>query len=115
MDAHGHGTHVAGVIGAVGNNGIGVTGVNQVPPWLILSVMNALALLSSLGGGDMASDACCYCVLCGLKALSRASWEAEMRPLRLQLIPVGQSEQSVGLHVHAACHACVLCAPEGAS
>lgn len=29
LDQHGHGTHVAGVIGAVGNNAIGVTGVNQ--------------------------------------------------------------------------------------
>jgi subtilisin family serine protease len=28
MDDHRHGTHVAGTIGAVGNNGIGVTGVN---------------------------------------------------------------------------------------
>ena len=28
MDDEGHGTHVAGIIGAVGNNGIGVTGVN---------------------------------------------------------------------------------------
>lgn len=28
MDASGHGTHVAGIIGAVGNNGIGVAGVN---------------------------------------------------------------------------------------
>ena len=28
MDYYGHGTHVAGIIGAVGNNGIGVTGVN---------------------------------------------------------------------------------------
>ncbi len=28
MDGHGHGTHVAGTIGAVGNNGTGVTGVN---------------------------------------------------------------------------------------
>lgn len=28
MDGHGHGTHVAGTIGARGNNGIGVTGVN---------------------------------------------------------------------------------------
>ena len=29
MDQHGHGTHVSGVIGAVGNNDIGITGVNQ--------------------------------------------------------------------------------------
>ncbi|OGP74391.1 MAG: hypothetical protein A2V86_01520 [Deltaproteobacteria bacterium RBG_16_49_23] len=28
MDDHGHGTHVAGTIGAAGNNGIGVAGVN---------------------------------------------------------------------------------------
>ena len=27
MDDNGHGTHVAGTIGAVGNNGIGVAGV----------------------------------------------------------------------------------------
>ena len=30
LDQHGHGTFVAGVIGAVGNNAIGITGVNQV-------------------------------------------------------------------------------------
>jgi subtilisin family serine protease len=29
QDTQGHGTHVAGTIGAVGNNGIGVVGVNQ--------------------------------------------------------------------------------------
>ena len=29
MDTQGHGTHVAGTIGAVGNNGTGVVGVNQ--------------------------------------------------------------------------------------
>ncbi|MFN3975609.1 MAG: S8 family serine peptidase [Aquificaceae bacterium] len=28
MDDNGHGTHVAGIIGAVGNNGVGVVGVN---------------------------------------------------------------------------------------
>lgn len=29
LDAHGHGTHCAGTIAAVGNNGVGVVGVNQ--------------------------------------------------------------------------------------
>ncbi len=28
MDEHGHGTHTSGIIGAVGNNGLGVVGVN---------------------------------------------------------------------------------------
>ncbi len=28
LDDHGHGTHVAGTIGAVGNNGIGIAGIN---------------------------------------------------------------------------------------
>jgi len=28
MDDHGHGTHTAGTIGAVGNNGAGIAGVN---------------------------------------------------------------------------------------
>ena len=32
QDQNGHGTFVAGVVGAVGNNGLGVTGVNQVQP-----------------------------------------------------------------------------------
>ena len=30
-DGHGHGTHCAGTIGAIGNNGIGVTSVNPNP------------------------------------------------------------------------------------
>ena len=30
MDQNGHGTFVAGVVGAVGNNALGVTGINQV-------------------------------------------------------------------------------------
>lgn len=30
MDIHGHGTHVSGVIGAVGNNVLGIAGINQV-------------------------------------------------------------------------------------
>jgi len=47
-DDHGHGTHVAGTIGAVGNNGVGVAGVN----WTT-SIM-ALKFLSSGGSGTTA-------------------------------------------------------------
>ena len=49
-DDEGHGTHVAGTIGAVGNNGVGVTGVN----WAV-SIM-ALKFLGSDGSGST-SDA----------------------------------------------------------
>jgi subtilisin family serine protease len=39
MDIYGHGTHVAGIIGAIGNNGIGVTGVNWKVKMLAVNVM----------------------------------------------------------------------------
>jgi VCBS repeat-containing protein len=45
MDDNGHGTHVAGTIGAVGNNGVGVAGVN----WNV-QIM-ALKFLDFFGGG----------------------------------------------------------------
>jgi subtilisin family serine protease len=50
MDGHNHGTHVAGTIGAAGNNGIGVSGIN----WT--TSMMALKFLDSSGGGTI-SDA----------------------------------------------------------
>lgn len=50
MDDHFHGTHVAGTIGAVGGNDIGIAGVN----WQV-QIM-ALKFLDS-GGGGYASDA----------------------------------------------------------
>ncbi len=40
-DTHGHGTHVAGTIGAVGNNGQGVVGVNWTTSLMALKVLNA--------------------------------------------------------------------------
>jgi len=46
MDDNGHGTHVAGTIGAVGDNGVGVAGVT----WQV-SIM-ALKFLSSTGSGS---------------------------------------------------------------
>jgi subtilisin family serine protease len=39
-DAYGHGTHVAGIIGAVGNNGIGVAGENWNVQLMSLKVCN---------------------------------------------------------------------------
>jgi uncharacterized repeat protein (TIGR01451 family) len=48
MDDHYHGTHVSGTIGAVGNNGLGVAGVN----WTT-SIM-ALKFLGSSGSGTTA-------------------------------------------------------------
>lgn len=47
MDDHYHGTHVAGTIGAVGNNGVGVVGVNQRVKLM------ALKFLSSNGSGSL--------------------------------------------------------------
>ncbi len=41
MDDNGHGTHVAGTIGAVGNNGIGVAGVNWHVKIMPLKFLNA--------------------------------------------------------------------------
>ena len=49
FDDHFHGTHVAGTIGAVGNNGVGVAGVN----WFA-SIMG-LKFLTSAGSGTVAN------------------------------------------------------------
>ena len=49
MDNHFHGTHVAGTIGAVGNNGLGVTGVAQN-----VSIM-PLKFLGSNGSGPISA------------------------------------------------------------
>jgi len=54
MDIVGHGTHVAGTIGAVGNNGAGVTGVN----WNV-KLMACKFLGPGEGGGDVASAIAC--------------------------------------------------------
>jgi subtilisin family serine protease len=50
-DLNGHGTHVAGTIGAVGNNGLGVPGMN----WQV--TLMALRVLNANGSGSSASIA----------------------------------------------------------
>ncbi|MDA1013633.1 MAG: S8 family peptidase [Planctomycetota bacterium] len=69
MDQQGHGTHCAGTIGAVGNNGVGVVGVN----WKV-KIM-ALRFLGRDGGGSTFDAIRCidYAVGKGVKILSN-SW-----------------------------------------
>lgn len=69
MDDNGHGTHVAGTIGAVGNNSIGVAGVC----WNVR--LMALKFLDSEGSGDLydAAAAIEYAVSNGAKVIN-ASW-----------------------------------------
>ncbi len=69
MDDHGHGTHVAGTVGAVGNNGVGVAGV----AWR--TRLMALKFLTAGGGGftDDAIAAIEYAVANGAK-ISNNSW-----------------------------------------
>jgi len=68
-DDHYHGTHVAGTIGAVGNNGVDVAGVN----WNVRIM--ALKFLDATGHGSTANAVDCidYAVLMGAK-ISNNSW-----------------------------------------
>ena len=69
FDDQGHGTHVAGTIGAVGNNGLGVTGVN----WT--ASIAALKFLSASGGGSTsdAVEAVLYANMMGFR-ITNNSW-----------------------------------------
>jgi subtilisin family serine protease len=53
MDDNNHGTHVSGTIGAVGNNGVGVVGVNQTVRLM------ACKFLDSTGSGNVADAIDC--------------------------------------------------------
>ena len=68
MDDNGHGTHVAGTIGAVGDNGIGVAGVN----WHVK--LMALKFLDKDGSGYMSNavKALNYAVANGAKVVNNS-------------------------------------------
>ncbi len=61
MDDVGHGTHVAGIIGAAGNNGVGVVGVN----WS--ARLMALKFLDATASGSTANAVSCYDYLIAMK------------------------------------------------
>jgi subtilisin family serine protease len=62
MDDNGHGTHVSGTIGAVGNNGVGVVGVN----WSVRIL--PCKFLDSSGGGTTDAAVTCLDLIQNLKA-----------------------------------------------
>jgi subtilisin family serine protease len=61
MDDHGHGSHVAGTIGAVGNNGIGVVGVN----WDVR--LMACKMFDAAGDGTLAAAITCLDYIARMK------------------------------------------------
>lgn len=69
VDGHGHGTHCAGTIGAIGDNAIGVTSVNPDPSKFQFIIGKGL---SDSGGGTHASvmSAVTQCVEKGAKVIS---------------------------------------------
>lgn len=68
MDDNEHGTHAAGIIGAVGNNGVGITGIN----WH--ATIAGIKALSKYGYGDAASmtDAILYATRIGARVTSNS-------------------------------------------
>ncbi len=69
LDDNGHGTHVAGIAGAVGNNGIGVSGVAQSVQLMAVKWINFVGLGTCAG----AIDAVIYATLEGADVIN-ASW-----------------------------------------
>ncbi len=69
VDGHGHGTHCAGTIGAIGDNGIGVTSVNPDPSKFQFIITKGL---SDGGSGTTANvvSAVEQCVIKGAKVVS---------------------------------------------
>jgi subtilisin family serine protease len=96
LDDHGHGSHCAGTIGAVGNNGLGVVGLN----WNV-SIM-AIKFLDSSGAGtlDQALKALAYASKSKAQILSN-SWGGNINSELLKSA-VGETERAGQVFIAAA-------------
>lgn len=74
LDDSGHGTHLAGIIGAVGGNGIGVTGIN----WHIRILPLKIADARGIGTTSSAIKAIDYALQHGARIIN-ASWVIQPR------------------------------------
>ena len=71
VDGDGHGTHCAGVIGAIGNNNIGVVGVNPDPTKFSFHIAKALSD-NGVGTASTVIQAIEGCISSGSKIISRS-------------------------------------------
>lgn len=89
-DDNGHGTHVAGTIGAQGNNGLGVAGVVWHARLLPLKFLDA----GGTGTTADAVDCVDYAVLAGASVIN-ASWGSSERSQALELAISGANDEGV--------------------
>lgn len=97
MDDLGHGTHVAGTIGAVGNNGIGVAGVNWNVKIMALKFLGA----NNFGSTSDAIAAINYALDMGVK-LSNNSWGGPGGPSLALARTIGRAQAAGHIFVAAA-------------
>jgi len=97
MDDGGHGTHCAGIIGAAGNNGSGISGV----AWQV-QIM-ACKFLESDGGGKTSNALLCmdYAAQMGAHIIS-ASWGSNREPSEAMLSVIRHLDEAGILFVAAA-------------
>jgi subtilisin family serine protease len=97
MDDLGHGTHIAGVIGAVGNNSLGVAGLN----WSNIDILSC-RFLNSDGKGRISDAIICidYCLEMGAEIITN-SWIGNMENKAMKEAIAAAGKQGV-LFVSAA-------------